>query len=185
MAAKKLHLWNGSAVSGVAQEAIDEGLTGTELAEAVRTRAARRCSIANFHEQLADPQNRLTLSQDKMDPLGLPRPVIDYRVGEYVQRSARHTAEVFRDIVDKLGASLVSIEDGSEGFRPNNHIMGSTIMGADRSDAVVDGDCRCHDHENLYLASSSVFPSGACVNSTLTIAALALRIGDDVVRRLG
>ncbi|MGK7753058.1 MULTISPECIES: GMC family oxidoreductase [unclassified Roseovarius] len=184
MSAKKLHLWNGSSVDGVAEEAIDEGLTGEALATAVRDRAARRCAIANFHEQLPDPENRLTLSPDKTDPLGLPRPSIHYSIGDYVRDSAQHTAGMFRDIVDKLEASLVSIEDGSEGFRPNNHIMGSTIMGDDPTDSVVDGDCRSHDHPNLYIASSSVFASGACVNSTLSIAALSLRIGDRVVADL-
>ncbi|MFD0857884.1 GMC family oxidoreductase [Roseovarius aquimarinus] len=184
MAAKKLHLWNGSAVGGVAAEAIEEGLTGEDLARTVRERAARRCSIANFHEQLPDPENRLTLSVDKMDPLGLPRPSIHYSIDDYVRESAKHTADIFRDIVEKLDATLVSVEDGSEGFRPNNHIMGGTIMGDDPKDSVVDAVCRTHDHPNLYIASSSVFASGACVNSTLTIAALALRVGDSVVADL-
>ncbi len=181
MAAKKLHLWNGSSVAGVSEEAIKEGLTGKELAIAVRDRAAKRCAISNFHEQLPDPENRLTLSADQMDPMGLPRPSIHYRIDDYVRNSAQHTAGVFRDIVDKLGATLVSIEDGSDGFRPNNHIMGGTIMGDDPSDSVVGPECRTHDHRNLFIASSSVFASGACVNSTLTIAALALRIGDRIV----
>ncbi len=184
MSAKKLHLWNGSSAAGVASEAIKSGLTGTALATAVRDRAAHRCAISNFHEQLPDPENRLTLSADQMDPLGLPRPSIHYQIGDYVRDSAQHTAQVFRDIVERLDATLVSIEDGSEGFRPNNHIMGGTIMGADPGNSVVDGDCRTHDHPNLFIASSSVFSSAACVNSTLTIAALALRIGDRVVADL-
>jgi len=184
MSAKKLHLWNGSAVAGVTDEAIEEGLTGDALREAVKYRTARRCAINNFHEQTADPNNRLTLSPDQMDPLGLPRPSIHYRIDEYVQQSARHTAEVYRDIVDKLGARLISVGDGSEGFAPNNHIMGGTIMGDDPGNSVVDGTCRTHDHDNLYIASSSVFASGACVNSTLTIAALSLRMGAHIEERL-
>jgi len=184
MSAKKLHLWNGSAVAGVADEAIKQGLSGEELRTAVRDRAARRCSMANFHEQLPDPDNRLTLSPDQMDPLGLPRPSIYYRIDDYVKQSALHTAEVYRDIVDKLGARLISVGDGSDGFAPNNHIMGATIMGDDPGNSVVNADCRTHDHDNLYIASSSVFASGACVNSTLTIAALSLRIGATIADRL-
>jgi len=183
-AAKKLHLWNGSAVAGVAQEAIEEGLTGDELRRTVRDRAARRCAINNFHEQLPDPANRLTLSEGQTDPLGLARPSIHYEIGDYVRRSAKHTAEVYRDIVDRLGARAISVGDGSDGFAPNNHIMGATIMGNDPTNSVVDGTCRTHDHDNLYVASSSVFSSAACVNSTLTIAALSLRIGERIVERL-
>jgi choline dehydrogenase-like flavoprotein len=184
LAAKKFHLWNGSSVASIAPEAIDEGLRGDELRRTIADRAARRCAINNFHETLPDPENRLTLAMDKLDPLGLPRPSIYYDVGDYVRRSAVHSAEVYREIVDLLGAELVSVGDGAEGFAPNNHIMGGTIMGADPADSVVDADCRTHEHDNLWIASSSVFSSAGCVNSTLTIAALALRIGDNVVDRL-
>jgi choline dehydrogenase-like flavoprotein len=47
---------------------------------------------------------------------------------------------------------------------------------------VVDRDCRCFDHPNLFIAGSSVFPSIGSVNPTLTIAALSLRTAD-VIRR--
>jgi choline dehydrogenase-like flavoprotein len=41
---------------------------------------------------------------------------------------------------------------------------------------VVDADCRVHGVGNLYIAGSSVFPSYACDDPTLTIIALALRL---------
>ena len=53
-------------------------------------------------------------------------------------------------------------------------------MGADPKDSVVDGDCRTHDHENLYLATSGVMASAGSVNCTLTLAALSLRIAEQV-----
>ncbi|KAA9008856.1 GMC family oxidoreductase [Histidinibacterium aquaticum] len=183
-AAKKLHLWNGSMVSSIAEEAIDEGLRGEELRRTIANRAARRCAINSFHELLPEPTNRLTLAEDRLDPLGLPRPQIHYEIGAYVRESALHTAEVYRDIVDTLGAELISVSTGEEGFAPNNHIMGGTIMGDDPANSVVNKDCRVHAYDNLWVASSSVFPSAACVNSTLTIAALALRVGADVALQL-
>ena len=36
--------------------------------------------------------------------------------------------------------------------------------------------------ENLYVLSSSVFPSASSANPTLTLAALALRLGDHLGR---
>jgi choline dehydrogenase-like flavoprotein len=45
---------------------------------------------------------------------------------------------------------------------------------------VVDGFCRTHDHENLYIASTGVMPTAATVNSTLTGVALALRSADHI-----
>jgi choline dehydrogenase-like flavoprotein len=51
-------------------------------------------------------------------------------------------------------------------------------MGDDPADSVVDQDCRTHDQDNLYVASSSVFPTSSSINPTLTIAALSFRIAD-------
>jgi len=43
---------------------------------------------------------------------------------------------------------------------------------------VVNPDLRVHGVANLYVAGSSVFPSGGYVPPTLTIVALALRLAD-------
>ena len=44
---------------------------------------------------------------------------------------------------------------------------------------------RCsHDHDNLYLVGSGTFPTGGTANPTLTIAALALRTADRIVKRV-
>jgi choline dehydrogenase-like flavoprotein len=40
---------------------------------------------------------------------------------------------------------------------------------------VVNRDLRTHDHPNLFILGSAVFPTGATANPTLTIAALSLR----------
>ena len=46
------------------------------------------------------------------------------------------------------------------------------------ADGCVDSTLRYHDLENLYVLSTSVFPSASSANPTLTLAALALRLGD-------
>ena len=46
--------------------------------------------------------------------------------------------------------------------------------------SVVDRDLRSHDHPNLFLLGSAVFPTSATANPTLTIAALSLRAVDAV-----
>ena len=55
--------------------------------------------------------------------------------------------------------------------------MGTCPMGQNPEQSVVDADLRLHGSENLWLASSAVFPTGGTSNPTLTIAALALRLG--------
>jgi len=62
------------------------------------------------------------------------------------------------------------------------HQMGTTRM-ADRPEAgVVDTDCRVFGTENLYVASSAVFPTGPSYSPTFTILALARRLGQHLLQ---
>ncbi len=58
------------------------------------------------------------------------------------------------------------------------HHMGGTRMAGSPAEGVVDADCKVFGQSNLYLAGSSVFPSGGYANPTLTIIQLALRLAD-------
>jgi choline dehydrogenase-like flavoprotein len=49
---------------------------------------------------------------------------------------------------------------------------------------VVDRNCKVHGVDNLFVAGSSVFPTSGQCNPTLTIVALALRLGDELKRSL-
>ena len=54
-------------------------------------------------------------------------------------------------------------------------------MGKDPKTSVVDRNLRAHDVENLYIVGSSVFPTIGALNPTLTIAAVALRLGEHLL----
>jgi choline dehydrogenase-like flavoprotein len=74
------------------------------------------------------------------------------------------------------------------GRRPDlsaHHHAGTTRMALDRQDGVVDPNGRVFGVDNLYLTGASVFPSAGFANPTLTIVALARRLGrhlDDLHR---
>lgn len=57
------------------------------------------------------------------------------------------------------------------------HHIGTTRMGVSITDSVVDSDCRVHGIPNLYVAGSSVFPTGGHANPTLSIVMLSARLG--------
>ena len=65
------------------------------------------------------------------------------------------------------------------------HHMGTTRMSDRPEQGVVDRDCRVHGYANLYVAGSSVFPTAGWANPTLTILALAHRLGDHLLARPG
>ncbi|HAT29541.1 MAG TPA: choline dehydrogenase [Janthinobacterium sp.] len=174
-AGKKLHLNNMAQTRAATTKAIQLGLVGARLNQEIRHRAARMVNFNSFHDILPDPANRIRPSTEHKDALGIARPEITYSIGDYVKKSAVHTRAAYARIARLFGGTEISFADD---FAPNNHIMGSAIMGADSRDSVVDAHCRTHDHENLYIAGSAVMPVAGTVNCTLTIAALALRLSD-------
>jgi choline dehydrogenase-like flavoprotein len=62
------------------------------------------------------------------------------------------------------------------------HIIGTYRMGTVSSQSVVNSDGRSWDHQNLFLIGSGVFPTSATGNPTLTLAALALRTSEVIVK---
>jgi len=65
------------------------------------------------------------------------------------------------------------------------HPAGACGMGADEGSGVVDRDGRVFGLRNLYLAGASTFTTSGPGNPTLTVVALALRLADHLLGRLG
>jgi choline dehydrogenase-like flavoprotein len=180
--AKKLHLTNRVDTLGITRALLAQGLRGRVLDRAIYERSVRICRMGSFHEQLPDPANRIILDADRRDRFGMPQAQVHYALDEYVRRGAIDTRRTFDDFARLLGASEVQ---HTEGLGPVGHPMGTTIMGSDPRNSVADARGRTHDHPNLFIAGSSLFPSGGTVNPTLTIAALSLRTADAIGRELG
>ncbi len=58
------------------------------------------------------------------------------------------------------------------------HHMGTTRMGFSNIDSICDLNLKIHEYENIYINSSSVFPSGGIANPTLTLLALTSRLAE-------
>ena len=123
--------------------------------------------------------NRVVPTAER-DVFGLPRLAARCVLGADDHRNVEDTLRA-------LGETLMRLERGR--VRLNNdriylqvdgqgHTLGTTRMGQDASTSVVDGDCRVHGYANLFVAGSSVYPSGGYANPTITIVALALRLAD-------
>jgi len=140
-------------------------------------------------EQFPNPASRVTLS-DKRDALGQNRIAIDWRLGAAEKQTVRRALELVADEFGRLGLGRVHISSMPDGeawpgtLRGSRHHMGTTRMSDNPRTGVVDATCRVHGVDNLYIAGSSVFPGCGFANPTLTIVALALRLGDEVRKRL-
>lgn len=140
-------------------------------------------------EQMPNPDSRIGLGRD-LDVFGLRKVAVDWRLTAEDKRGMATGnrllgAELGRGGFGRLRSTVP--EDNSEwpsDMRGDQHHMGTTRMHRDPNMGVVDENCRVHGAANLYVAGSSVFPTGGTFNPTLTIVALALRLADHVKERL-
>ena len=169
--------WPTGAPVTTAAELAGQGLRGKALDAALRDQASRHIRMASLIEQLPEPQNRVTLDPREKDFYGVPLPQLYYSLDGYVKDGLAAARDAHAEIFGKLGATQIQHRDGAEGA---GHIIGTVRMGDDPKSSVVDRDLRSHDHANLFILGSSVFPTSATANPTLTIAALSLRAADAV-----
>ena len=173
--ANRIMMNNLSMASSAGVTAVSMGLVGKRLDAEIRRRAACTLDFSIGFEVLPDPRNRLTLSSEHKDALGIPHPEVTYDVGDYVRKGGGKVRPTLLRIASLLEATDVTITDQ---YNANNHVMGGTIMGRNPNDSVVDADCRTHDHENLYIAGGATMPSASCINSTLSMVAVSLMMAD-------
>ncbi len=141
-------------------------------------------------EQAPDRTSRVMLSNIR-DRFGVPCVNLHWSVDALTQRTVKEAALRFAGLLQRsgFGATYVPPDrrplDWPHRLWPACHHMGTTRMSTDPTLGVVDGDCKAHDLDNLYIAGSSVFPTVGHANPTLTLTALALRLGEHLKARLG
>src|ERR1017187_3383666 len=138
----------------------------------------------HYHaEQGPNPQSRIVLTGET-DRFGLPRVAVDLRYTGADARSVVGSHEVLDAALRASGCGHLEywhsreelaaqvMEQASDGF----HQVGTTRMGEDPGESVVDSNLKVHGVQNLHVASSSVLPTSGQANSTFLAAALAVRL---------
>lgn len=136
-------------------------------------------------EQEPNRESRVTLARE-LDRLGVPRLDIRWRLTELTHHTARTLAETAKATLEATGIGSVMLEpwltSGGDEWRAklgdHYHQIGTARMHDSPRHGVVDSHCRLHSVNNVYVASSAVFPTGGHSNPTLTIIALAIRLAD-------
>jgi choline dehydrogenase-like flavoprotein len=144
-------------------------------------RRYKNFEVVSQTEQTPDPNNRVTLS-DQLDRFGRPLPKLTNRWSERDIANVKVSQLVFAHEFANAGLGHLHFEwkdDRPAVFSPSaHHNMGTTRMNNDPKQGVVDSNCKVHGISNLFVAGSSVFPTGGYANPTLTIVALAIRLAD-------
>ena len=138
-------------------------------------------------EHMPNPKSRITIVENEVDALGIPRALVSVNFTEMDKKTIIEAHRIFvnRYKIQNLGfinysdEGLISfIENRIRSFNSAAHHLGTTRMSNNPKLGVVDSNCKVHGMNNLYITGSSVFPTGGHVNPTLTIIALAIRLGN-------
>jgi choline dehydrogenase-like flavoprotein len=123
--------------------------------------------------------NRVTLSKNRKDAFGDPLAHVHCDYSEEDSRLLERSRELVRDLYAKVGAR--DIQEAQITF--SRHLQGTCRMGTNPKTSVVDPDLRVHDSPNLYVCGCENFVTGGAMQPTLTIVALAQRLGEHLVQR--
>lgn len=135
-------------------------------------------------------ENFLDLDPAYTDAYGQPlvRMTFDWRENE--MRMSEYVTKKMEGIAHAAGATIVGPAVPRKGpfdtrVYQTTHVTGGTIMGADPRHSVVSPHLQHWDAANLFVVGASVLPHNSGYNPTGPVAALALRLGDDLVRYVG
>lgn len=138
-------------------------------------------AVGLFFEQAPNPDSYLTLTSER-DAWGVRRVCLHWALTEEDSHSHRRVVEL---LASHLLDSEVAVQTGairaSRKILHSNHQLGTTRMSENPRDGVVDGDCKVHGIDNLFIVGGSVFPTVSWANPTLTVLALSIRLAHHII----
>ncbi|MDC8004086.1 GMC family oxidoreductase [Aureisphaera galaxeae] len=193
--------WPANTPESTLQDAVADGLYGKDLIDRIKKETSRQFRIGWEMEQVPSDKNYVTIDEKYKDELGNYRPVIHYTMNDYEKRGALVASKLSEKVFEKLKVTpATDWQDTAPGYfeyeyeedgkkktfksvvNGAGHVVGCHRMGDDPNTSVVDSNQRAHDHKNLFVAGCGSFPTLATSNPTLTMAALAYRTADEIVK---
>ena len=195
--------WPANTPESTIVDAVDkENMFGQELIDFIKEQTSRQFRIGWEMEQLPSEENYISIDDKYRDDLGNYRPVIHYRLNNYEKEGALVASKLSEAVFDKLNIeSHTCYKDEDAGyfeykykdcdqwkvfkstFNGAGHVVGCHRMGSNEKNSVVDSNQRAHEHDNLFVAGCGSFPTLATSNPTLTMAALAYKTADEIVKQ--
>ena len=136
----------------------------------------RRLAFATLMEDLPYADNCIT-------PLPLvrgragPRAQLDYRLRPHAAKRIDRFRAIMKEVLRPYRYTLIKQAENNQMLA---HACGTCRFGEDPQTSVLDANNRAHGGANLYVVDSSFFPSSTGTNPSLTIAANALRVADQI-----
>lgn len=151
-------------------------------------KGAKQALIRFEAEERPGRTNGVDLHPAERDALGVPRPILTWKPSdddlEAVRLSALQLGRAFGEM--EIGRLELDTKENMP-FRDVVtawHQLGTMRMATSPTAGVTDQNCKVYGAGELYVAGGATFPTGGRANPTLTIVALAIRLGDHLKGRM-
>lgn len=173
----------GRRMPGMANPAPDSltgGTYGRKFKEDARRYYGAFINFAGRGEMIPNEDCYCEIDPDRKDKWGIPALRFHWKWSDHELKQAVHMQKTFGEIISALGGKpLAPIElDPQKAIMAGGtiiHEVGTTCMGANKKDSVVNEWCQTWDVPNLMVTDGGPFVSNADKNPTLSILALAMR----------
>lgn len=131
-------------------------------------------------EDAPQPTNRVDLDPALKDVYGRPALRVTYKNHAWELATRDYYVPKMLAIQENAGAQfgiVAPIDTPSQ----SRHVMGTMRMGNNPTTSVCDRTGKLHDVGNLWCADGGLFPTSSGFNPTLTLQALALWVGANIV----
>jgi len=88
-------------------------------------------------------------------------------------------------VVEEIFTTVGAREIMKSPIKIGLHLMGGCTLGKEGKSSVVNEAFQVHDHPNLFIADSSIFPSAPGINPSLSIMALAQKASEHILAECG
>lgn len=145
-------------------------------------------TIGTLLEQFPSEHGSSVALADTRDALGLRKARVSWTLGPEDKKTIRRLSLVVAKDFASAGLGFIKLHPSmmDEGLdipvSPHAHHMGTTRMAREAAWGVVDENCKVFGVGNLYVAGSSVFPTGGGGNPTMPLIQLTLRLADYLLK---
>jgi choline dehydrogenase-like flavoprotein len=176
--------YQGAASRSEWSRGVSEMAFGAELKEALTTPGSWSIGVTGFGECLPNPQNRVTLNNDKRDINGMPTLNIDATWGDNEKAMRKDMKESAAEMLEAAGFKNVNMFDNPNNMGLGIHEMGTARMGKDPKTSVLNKWNQVHEAPNVFVTDGAAMTSSGCQNPSLTYMALTARAADYAVKEL-
>lgn len=163
---------------------------GAGLKRDVRRVYGAMVGMSGRGESIPQYDNYCEIDNNVIDKYGIPVLKFHYKWTDQESQQAKHMHDTFEDLLTSMGGIMMGSKPGEDSqyglAAPGRiiHEVGTTRMGNDPKNSVLNSNCQAHDCKNLFVVDGGPFVSQADKNPTWTIMALSWRTSDYIIDQL-